>query len=902
MLVFSAGALAAKSPFNVDFFCGWSGYYRPMEWTPIEVGIQSDLSEAFQGSVIISAKQDGLNTMNVCNRFVLTPDIPQHIPLVTKFAFASEECTVKLLNERGRTKWSNDYDLWNYSNTTGLLRPVNENDLLIGMIGSKMFGLAGLSNETACRSYRGTGKVYLGDKIPRMVPWDWTGFASLDLLILYNPDWMSLNSHQLKGISEWVSNGGKMLIVLGSNPLSGDSRLSELLPFEINQAKEVIVDTATLAGLGLEDSGPERVVCRPLVPKPGARIYKTKKCDSGECLFATAYSGFGRVGVLAFDPFSLSGKQRAHSSRFWVGKIKSILEKTYEEGKIPATPKRKQLRRDSALTNDSVHPDRGRGSGGIVLTVKGLKKGSYRMTSYHNNPFRQHSPIDIHVNAQLKSSDNPQSSVRDDNNAAAAVTEFDVAENGEVIVEFLPVTSEHNQRAVLNGFELEKVRKNRSGYKRILAVDIGASRQDVARGFIDLGHRRGSRLNEAVFDSSDGLASGINISLKPENSNDTLQFNASVRNDNFSPGGRDITEGDRDFARKSLSGRSIVLLENVNQSKDNNVRQQYSYDVGRAQLASNSVMEYLYGISELRPLSIWWVILILGLLALLLGPIDYKVLKRLDRLPLTWVTSVVWIIVFTVGAYYGVQYLRGGRMQFRVVSIMDGIKGQQTCWSTVYSGLFAPRSDTYELEPLRENQWWSGVAPEYHVFYRQQSGSRNIYCLQEDGGNLPSPVPVNIWTMQCLLAESPAEQIPFEAVVSVDGDKLTVNIVNKSRSAVKKGYVLAGKNKVVNFSGVGPQSSEEFSGRLIRSNIWEEDLINRRHYNPWDENLIEFKNERAFRSQGILQRTQAMEAFLEQGAVIVCVEYEDAESPFTVKDKKCEYSHIKLVRQVIFPD
>ena len=29
----------ADEVFNVDFFVGWEGYYRPMNWTPVEIGI-----------------------------------------------------------------------------------------------------------------------------------------------------------------------------------------------------------------------------------------------------------------------------------------------------------------------------------------------------------------------------------------------------------------------------------------------------------------------------------------------------------------------------------------------------------------------------------------------------------------------------------------------------------------------------------------------------------------------------------------------------------------------------------------------------------------------------------------------------------------------------------------------
>ena len=75
LLAMTLPVIAAESPFNVDVFFGWDGFYRPSEWTPVEVGISSDLEEFFNGSVQVSAKQDGLNTMNIRHNFVLTPNI-----------------------------------------------------------------------------------------------------------------------------------------------------------------------------------------------------------------------------------------------------------------------------------------------------------------------------------------------------------------------------------------------------------------------------------------------------------------------------------------------------------------------------------------------------------------------------------------------------------------------------------------------------------------------------------------------------------------------------------------------------------------------------------------------------------------------------------------------------------
>ena len=44
--------------FNVDVFFGWGGCYRPMEWTPVEVNIQSELTGITQINFSNEAEKD----------------------------------------------------------------------------------------------------------------------------------------------------------------------------------------------------------------------------------------------------------------------------------------------------------------------------------------------------------------------------------------------------------------------------------------------------------------------------------------------------------------------------------------------------------------------------------------------------------------------------------------------------------------------------------------------------------------------------------------------------------------------------------------------------------------------------------------------------------------------------
>jgi len=681
-----------------------------MEWAPVEISVSSTLTEPFAGSLTISAQQDGLNTLSIAHTFVLTPDVPLYIPLVTKLAFAADKCKLRIVDERGRTRWRYDFELWNFSTRSRALTAVGESDLLIGLVGRRKFGLLRLPQQSICESDRGRGKVYLKDKIARMVPWDWTGFVCLDLLILYDPDWSLFKQNQLNAIVQWVSNGGRLLLVLGSRPLDSGNPITQMLPFEVQQARQTAIAPKTLRKWKLDPAEREDVVCWALKPKPDACFYQTDGVQAEGCLFGTGYVGFGRVGVLAFDPSTMTDKQKSNSTRFWVSRIAAILEDAYKPSEFGTKERRRKGRR-------------------------------------------------------------------------------------------------------------------RSG-------------REVYRGL--------------------------------------------------------------------SSRRSIELAENAegNPAEPSN---EHMYNIGPAQAGNNAVMEYLYSISELRPLSIWWVIVLLVLLAVLLGPVDYKVLKRIGRLPLTWVTCSLWIVLFSVGAYYGVQALRSGKMQLRVVSVLDGIEGSDYAWSTAYCGLFAPYSDAYQLKGLGERQWWSGIAPvQEHVYaYGRQIGSRNIYCFQHDGGSLPYSLPINIWTMQCLLNESPLQQLPISAEMQPRGDELILSITNLSENPITEGYVLLDNNQALVFGSVGAGSTREFSGKPKRCEGWDYDMsryVGGRYYYNEHGRQPEFKNETAYSAQGCLQRTQTIRAYLAYGAAVVCAEFDQAPVSFGVKARSCDYNHIQLVRLVVFPN
>ncbi|MEN6575550.1 MAG: hypothetical protein ABFD90_04340 [Phycisphaerales bacterium] len=695
---------AKEIEFNVDFACGWDGYYRPMEWTPVQVGISSDLKEPFAGSFSLSARQDGLNTLNVTQTFVLMPDISQPIPLVAKFAFGAADCDLTIRDDRGRTQWHHSQTIWDYSSQNRLLRTVHEQDMLIGLVGSGQYGLMRLPKETACMSARGQGHVYVGPKLARDVPWDWTGFVGLDLLVLCDPDWSLLKPQQVKAICEWVSNGGAALLILGRHPLPQDSPLRAAIPFQIGDPAQVEIPPRETGAWGLDSSRSQTVTAWPLSPKPGAPIAGRIDPEMAS-LHGTGHIGFGRIAVLAFEPAQLGDAATGRTAAFWTRQITACIGD----------------RAGPAMPGNAV------GAAGRGRTI-------------------------------VSTGDSP------DPNSPADPPLYD----------------------------------NR--------------------------HR-----------------------------------------------------------------------------------------IGVAQTAANQVMNYLFELRQMQPLSIWWVILTLTALAVLLGPVDYWMLKRLDKQPLTWLTSTAWIVVFTIGAYYGVQYLRAGSMELRAVTVVDGIAGGDCTWATSFAGIFAPRSDDYQFDDLMPNQWWSGIAPMQNEIWAQsrESGVRQIHCRQSDGGNLPVSLPISIWTVQSLLCEWMPKEMPLAATVERSDGGVTVEIRNLSDHPIRKGYILL-ENSCADLGPVAARSTKRFETRTRPFQLWPS------QGGPPGPSLdgqppkmavgvdvprmpvsLTGITDNAFFAQGCLDRTWGMYSCLDSGAAMVCVVFENAPPPFAIRKRSYAVNHIQFARLLV---
>ena len=181
-------------------------------------------------------------------------------------------------------------------------------------------------------------------------------------------------------------------------------------------------------------------------------------------------------------------------------------------------------------------------------------------------------------------------------------------------------------------------------------------------------------------------------------------------------------------------------------------------------------------------------LLLLGAYILLIGPVNYIVLRRLDRREWAWVTMPLLIVVFAVGAYGFGAALRGSNVIVNEVAIVRGAPGATDGAAQVYLGVFSPSRETYQLEVPGGALLSSPISGE---FFGGESTAGGLDILQGNPSRIRD-LAVGVASLRAIRAETPATVPLVEAQLRLVDGSLKGTVRNASEEKLEKPAIVIG--------------------------------------------------------------------------------------------------------------
>ena len=251
--------------------------------------------------------------------------------------------------------------------------------------------------------------------------------------------------------------------------------------------------------------------------------------------------------------------------------------------------------------------------------------------------------------------------------------------------------------------------------------------------------------------------------------------------------------------------------------------------------------------------STWQILAFMIVYTLLIGPVNYLVLRKLDRRELAWLTIPVLVVGFTIIAYVTGFQIRGGVAivhSLAVVHVPKGLPSASGGTGRVSQlvGIFSPRRTTYDVHVqdaqvhrMPDDSYYGGPA------------AQSLHVAEEAGGSTMTGLRVDVGGIRPFVAEGYAVVPPVESdlrlAASATGDLRVEGTLTIPEGPLEGCVLIAGWRQqrlgdlepgqtitvsVEVASGVAPPSYHYYASQLPEQilgpgNYWDDRSIYRRY-------------------------------------------------------------------------
>ena len=193
---------------------------------------------------------------------------------------------------------------------------------------------------------------------------------------------------------------------------------------------------------------------------------------------------------------------------------------------------------------------------------------------------------------------------------------------------------------------------------------------------------------------------------------------------------------------------------------------------------------------QVHKLPIGWLLLLLLIYLLVIGPFDRWWLKRIGRPMLTWITFPCYVVFFSLLIYLIGYKLRAGESEYNELHVVDVLRNgdRAELRGRTYASIYSPSNAKYSLG---SRQKFATLRGEFLGSGAGQSTEKATVLLS--GDSFKAEVFVPVWTSQLYISDWwQSAALPLNVSVKSQGDGWQVTVQNHTDRAARSAQLVVG--------------------------------------------------------------------------------------------------------------
>lgn len=207
--------------------------------------------------------------------------------------------------------------------------------------------------------------------------------------------------------------------------------------------------------------------------------------------------------------------------------------------------------------------------------------------------------------------------------------------------------------------------------------------------------------------------------------------------------------------------------------------------------SSDGIFGAMIDSRQVHKLPVGWLLLLLLVYLVVIGPLDQYWLKRIGRPMLTWITFPCYVVMFSLVIYFIGYKLRAGESEWNELHVVDVLArtDHAELRGRTYSSVYSPANQRYALD---SQQKYATLRGEFLGMWGGGQSAEKATILQS-GDSFKAEIFVPVWTSELFVSDWwQAAANPLNVVITPQGNDWQVRVENHTERKLSNIQMVVG--------------------------------------------------------------------------------------------------------------